>query len=162
MNYIENNSSNIIIIIAILIIGFILYINNKNASPSLDVQTTSGVPNNEIDVPTSDTLMPTSSSQTLVIKYFGSKNCPHSKIGSRAYLLIKDFEKVYPQVKVEYYWNEDSSDEFVLAQVEYVPTITDNLYNKIELALPNGVDTTNKTEKELKNLVLSNTYNQLL
>ena len=95
------------------------------------------------------------------VKYFGGSYCPHSRVGSRAYTLIKDFQEKYPNIKVEYYWTGEDNEEFTNANAEYVPTITDGKYNKIELSLPEGVDTSNKTDEELKHLVLVNIRNQL-
>lgn len=95
------------------------------------------------------------------IKYFGGSYCPHSKVGSRAYLLIKDFELKYPDITVKYYWTGEDNEEFTKAQVEYVPTVTNKQYNKINLTVPDGVDTNNKSDNELKELVLLNIHHQL-
>ena len=96
-----------------------------------------------------------------VLKYFGGSYCPHSRKGSRAYELIKDFETAYPDVKVEYFWTGGNTEEFVKADAQYVPTITNNLYNKVELSVNPNDDTKNKTELELKNMVMANIYKQV-
>jgi len=106
----------------------------------------------QINTPTSDK----------VLKYFGGSYCPHSRIGSRAYELIKVFELEYPDVKVEYYWTgEDNNEEFKNADAQYVPTVTNRLYNKIELSVDPNDNTDDKSDIELKHLVMRNIYRQL-
>lgn len=102
-------------------------------------------------------------SNKLVLKYFGSNGCPHSRKGSRAYNIIKTFEDTYDDVIVEYYWSNDesTSNEFDKAKVEYVPTITNGNYEHIELAIPEDIDRSNKTEDELKDALLMSIYEQL-
>jgi hypothetical protein len=95
------------------------------------------------------------------VKYFGGNYCPHSRIGSRAHTLIKEFEKKYPDIRVEYYWTGEDNEEFTKANAQYVPTITDSRYRNIVLSLPQGIDTSQKTDDELKELVLINVRNQL-
>ena len=97
------------------------------------------------------------------LKYFGSKRCPHSKEGSRTYELVKEFENKYNDVKVEYYWSDIPShkDNFEKANAEYVPTITNDNYKTIELILPKDLDRNSKTEEELKEILLSNMYDQV-
>ena len=97
-----------------------------------------------------------------VLKYFGGSYCPHSREGSRAYELIKDFELEHPDVKVEYFWTGGENDEeFQKANAQYVPTVTNRLYNKVELSVNPDDDTTNKSDIELKHLVMGNIYRQL-
>lgn len=98
-----------------------------------------------------------------VLKYFGGAYCPHSREGSRAYELVKEFEATYPDVDVQYYWSgdEDTKAEFMKADARYVPTLTNDSYNKIEMSVPQGTDTSDKSQDELKLLVMKNMYNQL-
>ena len=98
-----------------------------------------------------------------VLKYFGGAYCPHSREGSRAYNLVKDFEVTYPNVTVEYYWTGDLStkDEFLKADARFVPTITDGSYNKIEMSIQPGSDVTDKSQDELKEMVMANMYRKL-
>ena len=98
-----------------------------------------------------------------VLKYFGGAYCPHSREGSRAYELVKDFEVKYKNVDVQYYWSgeEETKDEFIKADARYVPTLTNCNYNKIEMSVPQGTDTSDKSQDELKELVMKNMYNQL-
>ena len=98
-----------------------------------------------------------------VLKYFGGAYCPHSREGSRAYNLMKDFEATYPNVDVQYYWsgNENDKSEFMKADARYVPTLTNSLYNKVEMSVSPKIDTTDKSQDELKELVMINMYDQL-
>ena len=97
-----------------------------------------------------------------VLKYFGGSYCPHSREGSRAYELIKDFESEYTDVKVEYYWTgEDNDEEFQNADAQYIPTVTNRLYNKVELSVNPNDNTDDKSDIELKHLVMGNIYRQL-
>jgi hypothetical protein len=99
-----------------------------------------------------------------IVKYFGSMFCPHSRKGSMAYNLIKDFELEYKDsVTVEYYWSNEknSIDEFNKASVSYVPTITSNNYKKIDITLPSYYDKTDKKESDIKVAYLTNIYNQI-
>jgi hypothetical protein len=98
-----------------------------------------------------------------VLKYFGGAYCPHSREGSRACNLVKDFEATYPDVNVKYYWSEDEDAkvEFMKANARYVPTLTNDNNNKIEMSVPQGTETSDKSQDELKLLVMENMYNQL-
>lgn len=99
-----------------------------------------------------------------ILKYFGSMFCPHSRKGSMAYNLIKDFELEYKDSAiVEYYWSNDSkaATEFNKANAVYVPTITSSNYKKIDLNLPGFYDKSDKSENELRDAYLTNIYNQI-
>jgi len=100
--------------------------------------------------------------QEKILKYFGSHMCPHSKKGSRAYNIIKEFEEKYDDIEVQYYWSgDDNSEEFKRAKAQYVPTITNNNYETVKLVLPPNTDTTNMDDDILKELLLENMLNQL-
>ena len=96
-----------------------------------------------------------------ILKYFGGHKCPYSRIGSRAYELIKEFELQYPEINVEYYWSGEDKEEFKLGNIKYVPTIENCNYEKIELKLQDNIDTTDKTEDELIEILMKNIYDQL-
>lgn len=98
-----------------------------------------------------------------IIKYFGGHNCPHSNTNSHAYNLInKFFREQYPDVYVEIIWSTpENQSEFMNAKAEYVPTITNDKYKHIELNLPEGFQTENKSEDELVKAVCDNVYSQL-
>ena len=105
-----------------------------------------------------------------ILKYFGSKGCPHSREGSRAYDLVKEFETKYEDknVKVEYYWSDDKDNKpiFIKANATSVPTLTNNSFKKIELVIPkcntpDCEDMSNKTEAELKELLLEIIYKKI-
>jgi hypothetical protein len=102
-------------------------------------------------------------SNKLVLKYFGSTGCPHSRKGSRAYNIIRSFEDEYNDVDVQYYWSHDESvaDEFDKAKAEYVPTITNGEYKQVDLVLPTNIDKEDKSDEELREMLLSNVYKQL-
>ena len=124
------------------------------------------IENDGYDFEVSDTFanIPTTSMKTSnkILKYFGGSYCPHSREGSRAYELIKNFETEYPGVKVEYYWTGgNDNDEFNKADAKYVPTVTNGSYNKVQLSVNEMDDTSNKSDEELKNLVMINIYKQL-
>jgi ABC-type glycerol-3-phosphate transport system substrate-binding protein len=147
----------IYITVGILLVVIIFLIIRFNTSENFGTTSTVVSPASS----TSSSSTSSTSSVTNGIKYFGGSYCPHSRVGSRAYTLIKDFEAKYPNIKVEYYWTGEDNEEFTKANAEYVPTVTDTNYNKINLTLPNGVNTNDKTDVELKNLVLLNIHHQL-
>ena len=98
-----------------------------------------------------------------ILKYFGSSFCPHSRIGSNSYNIIKDFETTYKDVEVEYYWSsdKDNMNEFKKAKADYVPTITSGNYRKIEIHLPKDYNRKNQTEEEIKTAYMTNIFRQL-
>ena len=108
---------------------------------------------------------------TYILKYFGSKGCPYSREGSRAYELVKEFETKYKDknVIVEYYWADDKANKpiFIEANATNVPTLTNNSFTKIELILPKCKSTAdcdkmkNMTEAELKELLLETIYKKI-
>lgn len=108
---------------------------------------------------------------TYILKYFGSKGCPHSREGSRAYELVKEFETKYKDknVIVEYYWADDKANKpiFIEANATNVPTLTNNSFKKIELILPkcnstsNCDDRKNMNEADLKELLLETIYEKI-
>ena len=101
--------------------------------------------------------------KTKTLIYFGNTSCPYSNLGSRVYKLIEDFEKEFPDVNVVYNWSgqEDSMFDFQKANIKYVPTVTDDEYNVIELKLPSDINRDSMTDDELKQLLLSTIYNKL-
>tara|TARA_B100001121_G_scaffold304885_1_gene321159 strand:+ start:4163 stop:4774 length:612 start_codon:yes stop_codon:yes gene_type:complete len=105
-------------------------------------------------------------SEKKCIKYFAAHYCPHSNEHSRAYHLINTlFKNYYPDVTVEVFWGEDISEEnkheFLNANAQYVPTITNSKYANIDLSLPKDYNTEGKTDTELTYAILENIYNQL-
>ena len=105
-------------------------------------------------------------SEKKCIKYFAAHYCPHSNEHSRAYHLINTlFKNYYPDVTVEVFWGEDVSEdnkhEFLNANAQYVPTITNSKYANIDLSLPKDYNTEGKTDTELTYAILENIYNQL-
>lgn len=97
------------------------------------------------------------------LKYFGGHYCPHSNKDSHSYKLIMEhFTKKYPDVKVNVYWSgENNQSEFLKANAEYVPTITNKKYQHLELKLPEGFQPDDKTDDELVEAVVDNLYSQL-
>ena len=105
-------------------------------------------------------------SEKKCIKYFAAHYCPHSNESSRTYHLINNlFKRKYPEVMVEVFWgedvNEDNKHEFLNANAQYVPTITNSKYAHINLSLPPDFKTEGKSNDELTFSVLENIYNQL-
>ena len=105
-------------------------------------------------------------SEKKCIKYFAAHYCPHSNEKSRTYHLINNlFKRKYPEVMVEVFWgedvNEDNKHEFLYANAQYVPTITNSKYAHINLSLPSDFKTEGKSDEELTYAVLENIYNQL-
>lgn len=128
----------IIVIIAVIIFGILKYVYNNKTN-----------------------YFTNTSNKTL--NYFGGDYCPHSNKDSRTYKLIEEeFANKYPDVKVNYYWsNPNNIEEFKKARADYVPTITNNNYDHIKLALPEGTNPEDYNDDELKDLLLENIYNQL-
>lgn len=100
------------------------------------------------------------------IKYFGAHYCPFSNESSEAYNLINVlFKERYPDVNIELYWsediNEDNKEEFLNANAQYVPTVTNRNFSHIALKLPKDYDRNDKMDDELSDALLENIYNQL-
>ena len=99
------------------------------------------------------------------LKYFGANYCPHSNKTSRAFLIITSLKQKYPDINLEIYMSEEvnheGKNEFVKANAEYVPTITNSSYSKINLSLPDNYNLEDKTDEELMNNLLDHIYNQL-
>ena len=98
-----------------------------------------------------------------VIKFFGATYCPYSNMNSPSYKVMKDFEDKYKDVEVQYYWTDTEKDIPLAVEynIEYVPTILNSKNESIELALPEGINKDEKTNDELRDLLLSNVYNKL-
>lgn len=98
-----------------------------------------------------------------VLKYFGGDYCPHSNINSRTYrLIIEDFSQRFPNVDVQVYWSKpENHEEFENANADYVPTITSKNYEHVKISLPENTIIEGKSDDELKELLLTNIYNQL-
>jgi hypothetical protein len=104
--------------------------------------------------------------QKKCVKYFGAHYCPYSNETSRTYYLINNlFKRKYPEVMVEVYWgedvNEDNKHEFLNANAQYVPIVTNQNYAHLNLSLPDNFKTDDKTDEELTFAILENIYNQL-
>jgi hypothetical protein len=98
-----------------------------------------------------------------VLKYFGGDYCPHSNMDSRTYKLItEEFSKRYPNVDIQVYWSgEENKNEFIKANAQFVPTITTENYDHVHIGLQEDVVIEGKSDDELKEMLLSNIYNQL-
>jgi hypothetical protein len=98
-----------------------------------------------------------------VIKFFGATYCPYSNTNSPSYKVMKDFEDKYKDVEVKYYWTDTEKDIPMAMEynIEYVPTILNSNNDSIELSLPDGINKDEKTNDELRDLLLENIYNKL-
>jgi hypothetical protein len=99
-----------------------------------------------------------------VIKFFGATYCPYSNESSISFKVMKDFEEKYKDlVEVEYFWTDTQKDMPLAMEynIQYVPTIYNENKEVIELALPEGIDKENKTNDELRELLLNNIYSKL-
>ena len=97
-----------------------------------------------------------------VLNYYGGHFCPHSRVGSSMHNLIGSiFQEKYPNVVIKYYWSGENDEEFVQANIEYVPTVTNSYNQQVFVGLPEGTITEGKSDDELQELLLSNIYNQL-
>lgn len=94
------------------------------------------------------------------IKYFGANYCPYSNKESMSYKVMKDLEDKYKtDIEIKYYWTDaDGAEEGKKNNVEYVPTILNSKDNEIQLALPEGTDTKDMTNEQLKELLLTTVY----
>lgn len=100
------------------------------------------------------------------IKYFCAHYCPYSNKTSKAYDLINNkFKEKYPDVDIEIYWseeiNEDNKHEFLHANAQYVPTITNKKYAHLSLSLPPDFDKEGQSDEELNEALLEHLYEQL-
>jgi hypothetical protein len=102
---------------------------------------------------------PVSSTKTL--KYFGGGYCPFSNINSNAYNVIKEFEGLKHDVKVEYYWTEDNQSDMEKYKIMYVPTILGKNDQPIELKLPDDYSKTDKSDAQLKEALMNHLYTLL-
>ena len=158
------NFEYIIYITLAIIIIVVLYIflkdsmlfssKDKNIIVNIDIKSDNDTSNDEYD----------DKPNTKILKYFGGSFCPHSRIGSKAYKLVEEIDDMYDDVTVEYYWSdkdEKDKNEFKLANIKYVPTLT-NCYNEvIDLKIPNSIDTSDKSEDELKQFLIQTIYYKL-
>ena len=143
----------IAIVIGVLIVLFIGY----KYMTSKDKETSQENEDN-----TNSMEMTTTSQTKKVLQYFGGDYCPFSNSNSNAYKVIKDFEDEYgDRVDVHFYWVGLDDDKMKELNVEYVPYLLNGDNKQIEIALPEGTDTTNMSEAELKELLLSTIYNKL-
>ncbi len=94
------------------------------------------------------------------IKYFGANYCPYSNTDSMSYKVMKDLEDKYKtNIEIKYYWTDaDGADEGKKNNVQYVPTILNSKDEEIQLALPEGTDTKDMTNEQLKELLLATVY----
>ncbi len=95
-----------------------------------------------------------------MIKYFGANYCPYSNTESMSYKVMKDLEDKYKtDIEIKYYWTDaDGAEEGKKNNVQYVPTIFNSNGEEIQLALPEGTDTKDMTNNELKELLLTTVY----
>jgi hypothetical protein len=95
-----------------------------------------------------------------IIKYFGANYCPYSNIESMSYKVMKDLEDKYKTgIEIKYYWTDgDGAEEGKKNNVQYVPTILNYKNDEIQLALPEGTDTKDMTNEQLKELLLTTVY----
>lgn len=100
-------------------------------------------------------------SPTKTLKYFGGGYCPYSNTNSNAYNVIKEFENLKKDVKVEYYWTENNQSDMEKYKIMYVPTILGENDRPIELRLPDDYDKTNKTDAQLKEALMNHLYTLL-
>lgn len=106
----------------------------------------------------------TTGNSTKTLKYFGGGYCPYSNKSSNAYMVIKDFEdyaKSKGDVEINFYWTEENPVEMEQYKIMYVPTILGKDDQPIELKLPAGTDINNKTDAELKQLLMDHIYSLL-
>jgi hypothetical protein len=97
------------------------------------------------------------------IKYFGAHYCPYSNKESMPYKVMQDLEEKYKEnVEIQYYWIDDDGGEAGKEyNIEYVPAILNSQNEEVVLGLPEGTSPENKTNDELKELLLTNVYNKL-
>ncbi len=97
-----------------------------------------------------------------IIQYFGGDYCPFSNVNSNAYKIMKDFENEYgDRVTINYYWTGKDTEMMQALDIKYVPTILNGDNKPIELKLPEGTDTTDLSNEELKTMLLETIYNNL-
>ncbi len=97
------------------------------------------------------------------IKYFGANYCPYSNTESMSYKVMKDLEDKYKtDIEITYYWTDaDGAEEGKKNNVQYVPTILNSKNEEIQLALPEGTNTKDMSNDQLKELLLTTVYKSL-
>jgi hypothetical protein len=98
-----------------------------------------------------------------IIKYFGANYCPYSNTSSMSYKVMKDLEDKYKtNIEIKYYWTDaDGAEEGKAMNVKYVPTILNSKDEELQLALPEGTDTKEMTNEQLKELLLTTVFNKI-
>lgn len=151
----------IVSILFISLLALILY----NFSPSLEkISNTCGIGmgNSNVNVRELSTNTRSSNPSTKILNYFGGHHCPHSRVNSPMYNLINDkFKEKYPDVTVNIYWSSEHDNIFNEYNVEYVPTILNNVGSQVKAVLPEGIVRDNKTDDELEDILLENINSQL-
>ncbi len=95
-----------------------------------------------------------------VIKYFGANYCPYSNKSSMSYKVMNDLKDKYnDDIEIIYYWTDaEGEEEGRKYNVQFVPTILNTNDEEIQLSLPEGTDTTNMNNEELKELLLNTVF----
>ncbi len=144
-------------ILVILFIGY-KYITNKDNNEELSQEKETGIETGKETGKDINNFQ----NEKKVLKYFGGDYCPFSNSASNAYKVIKDFEQEYgDRVNVNYYWVGLDDEIMKELNVEYVPYILNGDNKQIEIGLPEGTETSNLSEEELKELLLRTIYEKL-
>ncbi len=101
--------------------------------------------------------------ETKVIKYFGANFCPYSNKESMSYKVMQDLKDKYnSDIEIKYYWTDgDGAEEGKKYNVEYVPTILNSKDEPIQLALPEGTNTKDMSNNELKEMLLTTVFGKI-
>jgi hypothetical protein len=96
--------------------------------------------------------------------YFGGHHCPHSNQQSDMYKFITErFASAHPNVELQILWGSDekAQEMYQKHNVEYVPTLVNKDGTKINVQVPDGIDTQGKGDQEIENIVIKNVFSQL-
>lgn len=139
-----------VFILVIIVIIIMLTKNKKNTFT-----------NEEIEGEKIELLDETIINPTKTLKYFGGEFCPYSNTNSNAYNVIREFENLNKDVKVEYYWTETNKNDMEKYNIMYVPTIFGKDNQPIELKLPDNYNKMGKSDSELKEALMNHIYTLL-
>lgn len=153
----------IAIIIFVICIVLIVYFKGKDSVENLE-NNQSNDQNNNQNNNQSNNQSNNLNGNVKKMYYFGGHHCPHSNQQSDMYRFITErFASAHPNVELEILWGSDekAQEMFQKHNVEYVPTLINKDGTKINVQVPDDVNTQGKSDQEIENIVIENVFSQL-